>query len=426
MGLETDRRRGSVGVALSTALAAATEGSGGLALLLGEAGIGKTTTARDLAAEARRGGVTVRWSACWSGGGTVAHAPWLTLLSGLGPPGRRAMEVLLGTEPGTPGEAGAARASAYAAVVAALDEATADRPALLVVDDLHWADEGTLQLLDVVAAHVPGLRALVIGTYRDTDVPAGSPLTRIGGSAERFTLGGLDRAGIAGVLRDHVGAGRGAELARPVEDLTGGNPFLVGQLGRLLATDPSGLARGALPAGARDLLQQRLGALRAGDRAVLAAAAVLGSPFRTVDVEHVVAGSTDEAAPALDRAAALRIVERAPGTGAWAFVHDLFRQATLDGTTPAERVELHRTAAVVMQQADAEPAIVARHLLAAGDGAAAAAWSVRAGDRALAAMAWEEAAAHHERALAALPPGSPGSPDDDPVRPDALAGLGRA
>src|SRR2546421_12698244 len=79
--LGTDRGRGPIGAALGEALAEAIEGSGRLVLLLGEAGIGKTTTARDAAASARRGGVNVRWSACSSGGGTVAHAPWLTLLS---------------------------------------------------------------------------------------------------------------------------------------------------------------------------------------------------------------------------------------------------------------------------------------------------------------------------------------------------------
>lgn len=107
----------------------------------------------------------MRWSACWSGGATVAHAPWLTLLSGLGPPGRRATGRLLGSELGDAAAAAAARTSAYAAVVEALEQTTAERPTMLVLDDLHWADEGTLQLLDVVAAHLPGLAVLVVGTY---------------------------------------------------------------------------------------------------------------------------------------------------------------------------------------------------------------------------------------------------------------------
>lgn len=408
---------------LSDALSAASEGSGGLVLLRGEAGIGKTTAARDVATSARRRGVTVRWAACWSGGGTVAHAPWLTLLSGLGVPGRRAVERLLGSDLGDAAAAAPARASAYAAVVEALEQATADHAALLVVDDLHWADEGTLELLDVVAAHLPALAVLVVGTYRDTDTSPDSPLSLLGGRADSVELHGLDQAGVAAVLGDHVGPARGAELAPVVTGLTSGNPFLVIQMGRLLAHDASALERGALPAGARDLLQQRLGALYHGGRVVLAAAGVLGSPFRAVDLARMLGREPAEITAALARGAALRLVERAPGTGAWAFAHDLLRMAALDSRSPGEVAELHRAAAGALEQAGAEAAVVARHLLAAGGAcsAEAAEWSVRAGNRALAAMAWEEAASHHHRALGALAPG-----ERDDIRADALAGFGRA
>ena len=104
----------------------------------------------------------------------------------------------------------------------------------------------------------------------------------------------------------------------------------------------------------------------------------------------------------------------------WSFVHELFRYAALADAAAAEVADLHRAAAALLEGQDAEPAIVAAHLLAAGDvGEDAARWSTRAGDRALGAMAWEEAAGHYERAL------SVGSPTVD-TRGDALAGLGRA
>ncbi len=422
MGVEAHPGRALVDVALAEALGAAGGGSGRLVLLLGEAGIGKTTTARDVATSARRRGVAVRWSACWSGGATVAHAPWLTLLSGLGPPGRDAMDRLIRSEPGDVAAAtaaAAARTSAYGAVVDALEQATTERAALLVLDDLHWADPGTLQLLDFVASHLPGLAVLVVGTYRDTDVVPGSPLTLLGGSADRLALHGLDHAGVAVVLGEHLGAEKGEELATEVIAMTGGNPFLVVQIGRLLAEDVGALGRGALPAGARDLLQQRLGTLGRDDRSLVVAAGVLDSPFRTTDLAQVLGQEPGQVTAALSRAAALRIVERAPGTGSWVFAHDLFRRAALDGRESSEIAELHRRAAAVLEQGDAEAAVIATHLLAAGAGEAGA-WSVRAGDRAVAAMAWEEAAGHYERALASLASG------EDDVRADALAGLGRA
>jgi tetratricopeptide (TPR) repeat protein len=410
---------------LADALTAATEGGGHLLLLAGEAGIGKTTTARELAARARRTGVTVRWSACSAGGATVAHGPWLTVLSGLGEPGRRAIGALVGSEAGESADAAAARAGAYAAVVTALEQATAERPALLVLDDLHWADEGTLQLLDVVAAHLPGLPVLVVGTYRDTDTTGSSPLRRMGGRAEHLPLRGLDEAAVGALLGDQVGVERGAALAPEVLRLTAGNPFLVVQLARL-ANEGTALAPGALPSGARDLLQQRLAALDDEDRAVLEGGAVLGSPFRRAELDEVVARPPEAVAASLDRAARRRIVERAPGTGSWAFVHDLFRQAVLDAMAPAARAARHRAAAAALEAHDAEAAAVAAQRLAAtaldgADAEAAAAWSVRAGDRALAAMAWEEAAGHHERALAVLPAGPEAT-----TRGAALLGLGRA
>ncbi len=421
---QPDPSRGQVGAVLAEALTAAISGSGRLLLLSGEAGIGKTTTARDVTTAARRGGVTVRWSACSSTGGTVAHGPWFTLLSGLGPPGRRAMGVLQGTSFGDRTATTAARTAAYNAVVTALEEASTRRAVLLVLDDLHWADEGTLQLLDVVAAHVPGLPVLVVGAYRDTDTSADSMLTRLGGRADRLPLRGLDRSAVAALLGEQVGAGRGAVFADEVLGLTGGNPFLVVQIGRLLAEDEGALGVGTLPTGARDLLQQGLAPLDASDRAVLVAAAVLGSPFRTADLDHMLDLPSGALNAALDRAASLRIVGRSPGTGSWAFTHDLLRLAALEGVDSSDIADLHKLASTVLRVGDAEPAVIAAHLLAAGPPCAveAAEWSVSAGDRALSAMAWEEAAAHYERALLAL---RPGTPDSDSAA-DALAGLGRA
>ena len=387
---------------------AAADGSGRLVLLLGEAGMGKTTTARDAAAAARRAGVIVRWSACWSGGGTVAHAPWLTLLSGLGPAGRDALESLLGSEGGDAGDAaaaGAVRSRAYAAVVDALEDSTTERPALLVLDDLHWADEGTLQLLDVVAAHLPALPVVVVGTYRPTDVrPRLTTHPARRGRRPGGAPGARTRQGWPASSEPTSAPGGPPSLAAEVGRLTAGNPFLVVQLGRLLADDAGVLAAAALPTGARDLLEQRLAALAPDERELLAAAAVLDSPFRAVDLAWVLGRDATTIEAGLARAAALRIVERAPGTGAWAFVHDLFRRAALEAADPLAIRDFHLRAAEALEAADAEAAVVAAHLLEVGGGhaGAAAQWSIRAGDRAIAALAWEEAAAHYERALSAI------------------------
>ena len=162
--------RGGVRVALGTALTDGLAGRGRLVLITGEPGMGKTTLARDLADNARRSGAVVRWAACWAGGGTVAHAPWLTLLAGMGGAGAPALGALLGSDDDDPAAAASARASAYALVAAALEGASTDRPMLLVLDDLHWADAGTIQLLVAMAGQLPALPIVVVGTYRDAEM----------------------------------------------------------------------------------------------------------------------------------------------------------------------------------------------------------------------------------------------------------------
>ncbi len=423
MANDAEARSSRVALIVGEALAAAASGSGRLVLLVGEAGIGKTTAARDAVGLARRSGVGVRWAACSADGRTVAYGPWLTLLAGLGPPGQRAIKSLVGAEFGDSASAGAARSTAYAAVVEALEEATVEQPALLVLDDLHWADEGTLLLLDAVAGHLPGIPVLVIGSYRDTDIVPGSPLTRLGGRADRLTIRGLDQRSISALLGHQIGRTHAETASAEVFRLTAGNPFLVVQLGRLLAEEPRIDLATAFEPGTRDLLAQRLGALDDESRDLLCAAGILGSSFRFVDLCEMHGGKRTAVTEALDRATALRIIERAPGTGTWAFVHDLFRRAALEGRSTHEIIRLHRRAASVLELVDEEPAVIAAHLLACCEvpDSAAAAWCVRAGDRALHAMAWEEASGHYERALAAL-----GNADHDQVRAAALAGSGRA
>jgi tetratricopeptide (TPR) repeat protein len=416
--------RDALRASLGDALDRARRGAGSVVVLTGEPGIGKTTVALDVADRARRSGATVRWAACWPGGATVAHGPWLTVLTGLGAAGEAAGAALAGAAADGTVAATSARASAYAAVTAALERATAERPLVVVLDDLHWADEGTVQLLAAVAGQLPAIPVLVVGAYRDTEVVPGSALTRLTASADRIQLHGLDVDGVAAVLGGPLGRDRADGVAAEIHRRTAGNPFLVVQVGRLLAADPSGLDDRTLPTGARDLLEGRLASLAPHDRTVLVGAAVFGMTFTIADVAAVLDAPVEQVAAALDRAAAARVVERVAGVGSWAFVHDLFREATLAPVGDTSRRALHARAATTLVEIGAEPATVAHHFLTAGDDHSgdAARWSTLAGHRAVGAFAWEEAAAHYERALAALGPGD----TDHGVRADALLGLGQA
>ncbi len=201
---------------------------------------------------------------------------------------------------------------------------------------------------------------LVVGTYRDTDVAPGSPLTRLGGGADRVGAARAGRGEVAGLLADAHRRRAGRRARGRGGRLTGGNPFLVVQIGRLLATTRTRSATGALPTGARDLLEQRL-AFAASRRPRLLVARRAGQPVPAADVERVTSAAEGAPAPgdpvtraavdrpALARAAGLRIVERAAGTGTWAFVHDLFRRAALEALIRRQVAGLHRAAAEALQ-----------------------------------------------------------------------------
>src|SRR5205823_1818494 len=139
--------------AVRAAVAGALAGRGSLLFVTGEAGIGKTTAAQDAAGVGAAAGAEVLWAACWPDDAT-AHAPWRSILRDLGEAGAAALAALSGAEEFDPTAAAAARAGAYARVVDALAALSRQRPIVVVLDDLHWADEGTVRLLAAVRSRL--------------------------------------------------------------------------------------------------------------------------------------------------------------------------------------------------------------------------------------------------------------------------------
>jgi predicted ATPase len=189
---------------------------GGLALLAGEPGIGKSSLAADAAATAASGRVVSLWATCWQGDGTPPFWPWVQVLrqvrrevpaaevarafspvaSALGP---LAAELDLGE-----GEEGGERFRVFDAMTRGLLELAATTPLLIVLDDLHWADAPSLQLLDFLGRNVRHAAVLVIGTYRDVDLPDDHPLHGLVGLAAsqvaHLQLAGLDADAVAEML----------------------------------------------------------------------------------------------------------------------------------------------------------------------------------------------------------------------------------
>jgi predicted ATPase len=172
---------------LSSGLADARAGRGRLFLLVGEAGIGKTRLADELARRAVAGGARVLWGRCWEGGGAPAYWPWTQVLRayvretpvevalaqmGAGAPDLAQISPILRAQLGAAAsdQPDQARFGLFDSLTSFLHAAAAARPLVLVLDDLHAADEASLRLLQFVARELRGAALLVVGTYRDADL----------------------------------------------------------------------------------------------------------------------------------------------------------------------------------------------------------------------------------------------------------------
>ena len=201
----------------------------------------------------------------------------------------------------------------FSAVVGLLEQATIDSPVVLLLDDLHWADRPTLALLKHVLGETDGLRLLVLGTYRDTDLSRDHPLTgvladlRREEGVERLALRGLGEHEVRSIVEAVVGHeldAIGQELAREIAEETDGNPFFVGEILRHLS-ESGALVQGAdgrwelahgleelgLPQSVREVVGRRVDRLGEDCRAVLSAAAVIGRDF-DLDLLACVTGTT--------------------------------------------------------------------------------------------------------------------------------------
>ncbi|MFI6084870.1 ATP-binding protein [Streptomyces sp. NPDC051217] len=361
----------------------ATDSHGGLVLVAGEAGIGKTTLVTAAAQEARQRGALVLGGSCWEGS-APGYWPWVQVVRGM----RRGLgeaewakaeqaaggrlAVLLGEAPGDDEAKDAF--SVYDAVTTALVTISQDRPVVVVVDDLHWADTASLKLLEFAAQHAWFERLLLIGTYRDVEVEApGHPLQQlilplVARATTAVTLTGLDRDDVGALLALTTGREPEPALVDEVHSRTGGNPFFVEQTARLWH---GGSPVSTIAPGVREAVRRRLSMLPKPVGDLLVTASVLGREFH----RQVLAAATSAPVPhvdrLLDRAVSARLVVTRKG-GRFAFAHDLVRETLYDSLEEAEAARLH---GAVVRGLDSSPALgekifpadLARHAHLAGD-----------------------------------------------------------
>lgn len=401
---------------LNAEITRAADSHGGLVLVTGEAGIGKTTLVTAAMDTARRAGALVLSGSCWDSAAAPGYWPWVQALRSLrrhataeewaavedaGP----ALSFLLGDSHAPESADGF---QLYDAVTNALVAVSQRRPVVVVLDDLHWADPESVRLLEFVAQHTWFERLLLVGTYRDVEVeatehPLAPLMLPLLSRATTVTLTGLDEAEVGALIARTTGVRPAAGVVTEVHLRTGGNPFFVEQTARLWR---GGNALTGVAPGVRDAVRRRLSQLAPVVTTLLTAAAVLGREFHRRVLAATVGLPVTQVARLLDETVAARLVV-AVGDSRFAFAHDLVRETLYESLTDTERRERHAAVVHALHRSSdlAErvfPADLARHAyLAAGelDPEVVVGLHLAAAKDARRRMAFEESSGHYRRAL---------------------------
>lgn len=405
--------------ALRSAVDAAAAGAGGVVLFAGEAGMGKTALAAEAVAYAKARGAAAVWGTCWEGDGAPGFWPWIQVVRALAMEGDGAGEAMLAELTGGTGERGgvlgdesAVRFRTYDLAATYVRTRAAQRPLVIVIDDLHWADVSSLRLLVFLARQLHDAAALVIGTYRDVEVtvgdhPARPLLAELAGQAELIRLTGLTADEVGQLIEKVCGERPQAALIQAVHDRTAGNPFFAQQIARLLAAQGAPLDRAlvtGVPPAVGDVLARRLARLPRPVVDLLAVASVVGKRFPVAMAAAIGGAPAEAAVPLLDSAVRAAVLEQ-DEPGHLRFNHDLFRDVLYDGLPAERRSELHLSVAERLEH-QAGPvetaAEIAYHRSMAwplGDRDRAVAALTEAARQATVRTAFDEAAAHLRRAV---------------------------
>ncbi len=422
------------------------DGMPAVVMVAGEPGIGKTRLVAELCRQAHEEGATVLLGAAHEDA-LLPYEPFVEALRGyvaVCPPdelglqvgSRRGVLARLVPELGEasegsrgggddPGAEGAGeRYALLDAVSSLLAGVAATRPAILVLDDLHWADEASLQLLRHVARSVTDAPLLILGTYRATEIGEESPLfealaeLRRARALESVALAGLDPAAVATLIRGQ-GADVPDELAQTVAERTEGNPFFVEEIVRHLREAGE---QSAVPESVKDLLLRRLRRLGEPARTALVAAAVLGREFHLEALEQMTGTDGDELLEALDEALGAHVLAEVRGqAGRFSFVHELIRETIFDQLSAARLARLHGKAAAALEELyvgglDEHAAELAHHWVRAGDDEKSFSYLLRAAANARRVHALEAAVEHYSAALEAAARCGRSASDDESVR----------
>jgi DNA-binding CsgD family transcriptional regulator len=406
---------------LAGALDAAAGGSRRVVLVAGEAGVGKTRLVEELSDRARADGAVAALGGCVDVSGGLPFAPFAEALRRvlrsadpevrdrwIPPASRAEMARLvpdLGPDEEPAGDAASARARLFELVLEMFARVSEEAPVVLVLEDLHWADSSTRDLIRFLVRNLERERVLLVGTYRVDDVGRAHPLRPLlaelvrAGGVERIDLRPFTKGELAEQLAGIVGHAVDPGLLEAVFARSEGNAFYAEEL---VAAGPGA----GLSPTLRDVLGVRIDELSEPARGVLRALAAGGRRVGDRLLAAVVELSEQARADALREAIAAQLIVLEPERGAYAFRHTLLREAVYEELLPGERVRLHAAYAAALAgdaslaEGIAEAAAeLAHHSFAAHDLEQALTASVEAAELATRRWGFGEARAHCERAL---------------------------
>ncbi len=425
---------------LLTLLDRAAAGQGALAVVLGEAGIGKSRLLQEVEMSAEWRGWQIAYGRGEQYGSPAPFAPFGDALRAAATrPRREQLQQVVGprwlaaAETLVPGLARSDQSWPAAASVARLGRAVEQvlaglgrlAPQLILLDDVQWADEASWALLDGLRRALSRMPVLIVVSGRIDELRE-QPVAWVRleewdrANVPFVRLRGLDADGLAFLSSGLDGRSRSPRELAALESASGGNPLLAMALlqsGEVVESAHAAARPGDVRASLDRLFEHRLAALSGGARAALEAAAVVGQRF-SFNLWQEVAGDLDVSAVAseLERSRLIRL--EADG---YVFAHDTLRSLVAWGLSAERRRQLSSAAFRAIQRYSPGDVVgLLFHAEQAGDRAEVANWAMRAGDQALAGLSFDAAARHFSRALEVLPA------DDQVARYQALLGRVRA